>query len=152
VTDLFHSLEHWSVAHAIAGSTTLTGSLSAAHVIGFVLVMSGALVANLRALGVLFAGRGGAELATQANRVVLAGLAVSLVTGGLLFAPRATDASANGIFQLKMLLLVAAVLVHFAVGGVAARRGAGLRLAANAVALVAWLALAVTACAFILLE
>lgn len=148
-------LEHTSVAHSIAGSTALTGSLSAAHVIGFVVVMSGALVANLRALGVMFAGHAPAEISTQANRVILVGLAVSLVTGGLLFAARASDASANGIFQLKMLLLVVAVLVHFAVSGIA-RRGAGEGAAVartgHALSLVVWLALAVTACAFILLE
>ena len=152
---LFAWLEHTSAAAAIASSTTLTGSLSAIHVIGFVLVMSGALVANVRSLRVRIAGRDGAGIATQANRLMLVGLAVSLLTGGLLFAARATDASANGVFQLKMLLLVAAVVVHFAVSGIAregARGGAALARAGHALSLVVWLALAVTACAFILLE
>ena len=148
---LFLWLEHSSVSAAIASSTALTGSLSAVHIIGFVLVMSGALVANLRALGVLFAGRAGTDIAAQANRVVLIGLAVSVATGAFLFAARATDASANGVFQLKMLLLVVAVLVHFAVAR-GAREGTALARAAHALSLAVWLGLAVTACAFILLE
>ena len=78
---LFAWLEHTSAAAAIASSTTLTGSLSAIHVIGFVLVMSGALVANVRSLRVRIAGRDGAGIATQANRLMLVGLAVSLLTG-----------------------------------------------------------------------
>jgi hypothetical protein len=72
------------------------------------------------------------------------GLAISVTTGVLLFAARATDVSANATFQLKMLLLLVAVVCHFAVAP-RARAGA-------VVSLAAWLALAVTACAFILLE
>ena len=149
---LFHWLEHSSVSAAIASSTTLTGSLSAVHVIGFVLVTSGALVANARALGLLLSEHNLATVGSQANRVVVVGLTVSLVTGALLFSARATDASANPVFQLKMGLVLAAVLVHFGVAR--GLRDAGVVLAAvgHAVALFVWLALAVIACAFILLE
>jgi hypothetical protein len=150
----FTWLQGTSGAAAIAGSTALTGSLSALHVVGFTLVMGGALVANLRALGVLLAGRPAVELIAPANRIVLLGLATSLVTGALLFAGRATEVSGNGTFQLKMLLLVTATLVHFAVNRTAL--GSGIRgalgRAAHALSLALWLGLAVTACAFILLE
>jgi hypothetical protein len=142
-------LQSTSIATAIGGSTALTGSLSAVHVVGFMLVMGGALVANLRGLHVLLAGRPAAELAGPANRVIVLGLLVSVVTGALLFSARATDVGANGTFQLKMLLLVAAALAYF----VANRAAAGpFARAGHGVSLALWLGLAVTACAFILLE
>ena len=63
--------------------------------------------------------------------------------------------SANGTFQLKMLLLIAAAIFHFAMQrGVLAQQSTGVRQAraAGAVGLSLWMGLAVTACAFILLE
>jgi hypothetical protein len=144
-------LEATGIATTIASSTTLTGSLSAAHVVGFTLVMSGALVANLQSLGALFSEQQTLDLARSANRVVLSGLAVSLLTGALLFSARATDVSGNGTFRLKMLLLIAAVLFHFTARRRAVAHAKRAR-AASAVSIALWLALALTACAFILLE
>jgi hypothetical protein len=80
------------------------------------------------------------------------GLAISVSTGLLLFAARATEVSMNGTFRLKMLLLVLAAFVHFVVQPSVAA-GAPQRVrAASAIGLALWLGLAVTACAFILLE
>jgi hypothetical protein len=148
---LFSWLEATGMATTIASSTTLTGALSAVHVVGFTLVMGGALVANLQSFGALFPRPQAIGFEASANRIILAGLAISLLTGTLLFSARATDVSANGTFQLKMLLLIAAALFHFAVRRRAAAR-AGRARAVSAVGLALWLGLAVTACAFILLE
>jgi hypothetical protein len=147
-------LESTGIATSVASSATLTASLSAVHVIGFTLVTGGALVANLRSLGALFRERNAVDVAGPANRAILLGLAISVSTGLLLFSARATEASANGTFRLKMFLLVAAVLFHFVLQPRAAARGDGLQRtrAASAIGLTLWLALAVTACAFILLE
>jgi hypothetical protein len=132
----------------------LTASLSATHVVGFTLVMSGALVANLRPLGVLLARRPALDIVSSANRVILLGLAISIVTGALLFSARATEASANGTFRLKMALLLFAALFHFTVQHrLSAPLGAmQTARAISAISLSLWLGLAVTACAFILLE
>jgi len=151
---LFAWLQNTSAAEAIGGSTLLTGSLSAVHVVGFMLVTGAALVTNLRALGVLLPTPQRDDFAAQANRVILLGLALSVLTGALLFSARATEVSTNGIFQLKMSLLLAAVLVHFVVTRnvrTGAARGP-LTRAAHALSLALWLGLAATACAFILLE
>jgi hypothetical protein len=148
---LFVWLEATGIARAIAGSTMLTGSLSAVHVVGFTLVMGGALVANVQSIGALFSPREAIDLDRSASRIILTGLAISLVTGVLLFTARATDVSSNGIFQLKMLLLIAAALFHFTVRRRVAVHAKPAR-AAGALSLALWLALAVTACAFILLE
>ena len=146
--DLFSWIESTNLARTVASSAGLTASLSAIHLIGFTLVTSGALVANLRALGALFTARPIADVVRPANSVILTGLAISASTGGLLFATRATEVSSNGIFQMKMLLLVAAAALHFAIY----RRPVGYAPAAAALGLSLWLGLAVTACAFILLE
>lgn len=148
-------IEATSAARAVAESATLTAWLSAAHVVGFAVVGGSALVANLRGLGVVFPRSATADIVGPANRAILLGLAISVATGALLFAARATDAGANGTFQLKMLLLLLAAACQFAFfGGRSAleRRSAGATRAASAITLGLWLGLALAACAFILLE
>ncbi len=151
----FAWLETTGIARATAGSLTLTASLSAMHLIGFTLVTGSALLANLKRLGALLPQCSVAEVLRPANRAIVVGLAISVTTGALLFAARATVVSANGTFQLKMLLLLAAAAFHFVVGRndyVQGSRVAPRARAGAAVSLSLWFALAVTACAFILLE
>jgi uncharacterized protein YacL len=155
VDSLFAWIETTSAARATAESLALTAALSAIHVLGFTLVMGSALLANLKRLGALLPQCSVAEVLRPANRAILVGLAISVTTGALLFAARATAVSANGTFQLKMLLLLAAAAFHFAVGRndyVQGSRVAPRARAGAAVSLALWFALAVTACAFILLE
>ena len=147
-------LEGTRMAITVRDSLMLTGALSAVHLVGFTLTTGGALVANLNLLGVLFPGRPAIEVTRPASRGIAVGLTISALTGLLLFAPRATVASVNGIFQTKMLLLVAAVLFHALVHqrvavstvSASARRGTG------AIGLLLWTSLALAGCAYILLE
>ena len=153
--ELFGWIEASSIGRTIAQSLMLTASLSAVHVLGFTLATGGALVANLSRLGLVFAQRPIPQTTGPAGRIMLLGLAISIVTGALLFSARAASAAANGIFQIKMLLLVAAVTFHFAAqrwADTRPRNGAKLAAAAGALSLTLWTALAVAACAFILLE
>ena len=148
-------IEATSVARAVAESLTLTAVLSAVHVLGFTLVTGGALVCNLRLVGALFAQQPLVDVVRPTSRAILVGLAISVGTGALLFSARAVDVSANGAFRLKMALLVLSAAFQFAVNRklradvvVTVRRAR----AVGAVGLLLWVALAVTACAFILLE
>lgn len=147
-------LEATRVAMTVRDSLMLTGALSAVHLVGFTLTTGGALVANLNLLGVLFHDRPPIEVTRPASRGIALGLAISALTGALLFAPRATVASVNGIFQVKMLLLVGAVLFHALVHQRVARSSvsASARRGAGAVGLLLWTGLALAGCAFILLE
>jgi hypothetical protein len=151
---LFAWIETTAVARTIASSRTLTASLSAMHVLGFTLIMGSALLANLTRLGALFPRTPSSAVLRPANRAISIGLAISITTGALLFAARATEVSANGTFQLKMLLLLAAAATHFVVGADRTSGSAATlpKRAAAAASLSLWIALAVTACAFILLE
>ena len=147
-------LEGTGVAATVRESLLLTGALSAVHLVGFTLVTGGALVANLNLLGLLFRGRPAIEVTRPATRGIAVGLAISALTGLLLFGPRATAASANSIFQTKMALLVAAVAIHLTVHQRVARNaGADVtRRVTGAIGLLLWLGLALAGCAFILLE
>ena len=147
-------LEGTRMAIAVRDSLMLTGALSAVHLVGFTLTTGGALVANLNLLGLLFPDRPPLEVTRPASRGIALGLTISALTGVLLFAPRATVASVNGIFQMKMLLLVAAVVFHSLVHQRVARTAtsSSMRRGTGAVGLVLWVGLALAGCAYILLE
>jgi hypothetical protein len=134
-----------AVASAVGNSPTVTAVLSAFHALGFTFVMGGALFANLGKLGVLFPSRPVHEVAGPGSRLIALGLVLSLPTGLLLFGPRALVAAHNSTFQLKLLLIVVASAVQFGLLRRATR-------AVGAIGLTLWAALALTACAFILLE
>ena len=152
---LFGWLQNTAVAAAVRDSILLTGSLSAVHLLGFTLVTGGAFVSNLRLLGILLPGRPVVEVSRPATRGIALGLVLSIATGVLLFAPRATVAGANRIFQIKMLLLASAAVFHFTVHRGVSHRPAASRLmlrTTGAVGFLLWTGLALAGCAFILLE
>lgn len=144
------------MAITVRDSLMLTGALSSVHLLGFTLTTGGALVANLNLLGILLRDRPPIAVSRPATRGILVGLTISLLTGALLFAPRATAASVNGIFQAKMALLIAASAFHLTVHQRVARREGGgsvpLRRLTAGVGLLLWIGLALAGCAFILLE
>ena len=143
------------LATTVKESLLLTGALSAVHLLGFTLVTGGALVSNLRLLGALLPRYPVVEVSRPASRGIAVGLALSVTTGLRLFAPRAMVASANKTFQLKMLLLVGAAAFHLTLHRGVARQPsatAGLQRLIGGVGLALWLGLALTGCAFILLE
>jgi uncharacterized protein DUF6644 len=147
-------LESTDVARTVSGSLSLTASLSAAHLIGFTVVSGGAFVMHLRLAGAMLRRTSVLDVARPAGRLIALGLTVSAVTGALLFAGRASEIAANGIFQTKMSLIVVAVAWQLVVQRrltQTVRSGETTR-ALGIIGLALWLGLAVTACAFILLE
>lgn len=152
---MLETLELSWVARAIGGSQMLTASLSAMHLLGFTLVMGSALVSNLRLLGRLLPGHAATEVTGPAARALFVGVLISATSGLLLFAPRATGAAANSTFRVKLALIVAAALFHFAVQSRVARRAheaPGAARVAGALGLALWAGVALAACAFILIE
>jgi len=152
---LFVWLESTVLARSVGESLMFTASLSAVHLLGFTLVMGSALLVNLRLLDVLLPQRTLTEVTRPASRAIALGLAISLATGVLLFSARAISAAENSTFQLKMLLLLAAVVFHFIIQSRVTRRPQSgvLALRMTAVSgLTLWMGLAVTACWYILFE
>ena len=139
------------IATTIGQSTLLTGFLSAIHLLGLTLLVGGALVSGLRMLGIILTDRPTSDVAPGPVRGMFAGLVISVGSGLLLFAPRASAAAENSFFQVKMLLLCAAVAFHFAVYRGASRRSDDAKLTGG-VGLILWFGVAVAGCAFILLE
>jgi hypothetical protein len=119
------------------------------------LVVGGAVVSSLRLLGVILRRQPLRDTVVATDRGMAAGLALSVVTGILLFSPRATEIVENELFQLKMSVLVAAAVFHLAVRLPITRRpspgSVPLKIVGGA-GLILWVGLAVAACAFILLE
>lgn len=151
----FTWLQTTRVAATVGDSNLLMGALSATHLVGFTLITGGALVSNLRMLGVLLSGQPVLDITRPASRGIAVGLVISVVTGVMLFSPRATTASRNGIFQIKMLCLIAAAVFQYSLHRTVTRRSAaspGLLRATGAVGLSLWLGVALAGCAFILLE
>lgn len=153
-TSFLESIQASSVATTIENSLLLTAGLSATHLIGFTLLMGGAFVSHLRLMGLLLARQPLPEVAIATGRGIRIGLAISVVTGLLLVAPRAVAAAANGFFQIKMACLVAAAGVHFALFNrvTAPTSGAWSQQTTGAVGLTLWSGVALAGCAFILLE
>jgi hypothetical protein len=139
------------VAATIGQSSLLTGFLSGLHLLGLTLVVGGALVSGLRRLGLVLGDRPVAEVTRPISRGMSIGLAVSVATGLLLFAPRASTAARNSIFQSKMLLLLTAAVFQFAVAHRLDARPPLLKLTGSA-QLALWFSVAAAGCAFILLE
>jgi hypothetical protein len=151
----FAWLESTGIARTVSGSLGLTASLSAVHLLGFTLVAGGAFVMHLRLVGAMLQRTALLDVARPAGRLIALGLTVSVVTGALLFAARASSIAANGFFQTKIALLVLAVTWQMIVQHRLARttnHSPRSARALGALGLALWLGLAVTACAFILLE
>jgi Family of unknown function (DUF6644) len=152
---LFARIEASGIATTIGTSVLLTGVLSGLHLIGLTLLVGAVIVSTLRLFGVVLAGQPVAEVTVAARRAIVLALGVNVTTGLLLLSPRISTASQNYIFQLKMLLLGAAAVFHFACyRGVASGR-IGTRLSprgAGAIGLMLWSGVVLAGCAFILIE
>ena len=123
--------------------------------LGYALVMGGALVANLKLLGLIVPSVPVNAVVGPASRGITCGLIISIVTGILLVSWKAVAAFGNEIFLIKMLLLLVAALLHFTwqarVARSASAGGGALKLAGS-IGLLLWLGLAVAAAAYILFE
>lgn len=148
-------LETNRVAAAVSQSTMLIATLSAIHLLGLTVIVGGAFVSSLRLMGLVLPDRPLADVASTVTRGMMFGLALSVTTGLLMFAPRASRAVENSFFQTKMLLLLLAIVFHFSVVRGIVRRGSGrssmLKLT-GALALALWFGVAAAGCAYILLE
>ena len=148
-------LQTTRIATTIGESTLLIGFVSAIHLLGMTLLVGGALVSSLRMLGAILTEHPVMDVTSAPGRGMIVGLTISVTSGLLLFAPRAPAAAENSFFQLKMLLLFAAAMFHFAVyRGVSRRPDTKPSVArfTGGLGLALWVGVAVAGCAFILLE
>jgi len=154
LTGIAQALQASSIAVTINQSRYILGGLSGLHLIGFALVIGTAILANGRLAGLILRHQALLDVLRPARRVLTIGLTLSVVTGFLMFAPRAQSALENWIFLLKMALLATAwgfQIAVFSAAGRLASGGASGRVV-GVLGLCLWLGAALAACAFILLE
>jgi hypothetical protein len=155
INELASFLETTSVAAAIRQSVPLTGFLSGLHLIGMTLIGASALVSGLRTTRAAFADFPFSDVMRMTRRGIAIGVTISIVSGVLLFAPRASTAIGSGYFQIKMLLLAGALTFHFTIYQLLVGRGDGTAVAtrvSGAVGAALWLAVILAGCSYILLE
>jgi hypothetical protein len=143
------------IATTIGESSQLTGFISGIHLLGMTLLVGAALVSSFRMAGIILTDRPMTDVTSGPVRGMLVGLAISVGSGLLLFAPRAAAAADNSFFQVKMTLLCAAAVFHFAVyRGISRRTDAESSVVklTGGIGLILWLGVAVAGCAFILFE
>jgi hypothetical protein len=143
------------LAVTISDSLVLTAVLSSIHLVGLTLLVGSVLFSSLRLLGLVFPDRAVSEVTARTGAAIVLGLSISVTSGLLLLAPRASASFDNGFFQFKMASLLTAVVFHVGLYRRVVRRAEAprpvLRLT-GALGLLLWFAVAVAGCAFILLE
>jgi len=111
------------------------------HQLGMVIFVGTIVIVSLRLLGLLMARRPVSEVTRQVRWGMMAGLGSLLVTGPLVFVAESERWYTNGPFQLKMAVLLTALLFHFTVFRSVTRRddsGRWVHACTGAAALVLW--------------
>ncbi|HZB12732.1 MAG TPA: DUF6644 family protein [Chryseolinea sp.] len=106
--DVFEWLEHSSLAVYIRQSPLLFPTIEIVHIVGFVVLVGSAFLFDLRLLGVARK----IAVVDVANYVLpwsRRSLSIVVPTGFLLFISQAKALSANGVFGLKLILIIIAI-------------------------------------------
>ena len=107
------AIQNSAVAHAVSKTNHMVGAgLQIVHVLGFILLLSSIVLISLRLLGLAFAQQPISKVGRDATRLIWIGLALTVASGTLMFVSSPRMYYYNPAFELKMLLLVAAVLVQ----------------------------------------
>ena len=106
----------WSwLGTLVADSTWLPAALQAAHLLGMCLFGGALLTVDLRMLGVGLRGQRIDTLATQLRPWLLAGLAILILTGLVIFPHQAVRYYYNTSFWVKMVALVIGLVFMFTI-------------------------------------
>jgi hypothetical protein len=90
-------------------------AIEAVHIVALALLFGAILMLNLRLMGLILTNKPMSQLARDLSPWVLCSLIIILATGTLLFASEALKAYASVPFQVKIVLLFAAMLFHYSV-------------------------------------
>jgi hypothetical protein len=127
-------------ANAMNGPEWAFPVVQSLHFMGFALSIGTIAIVDLRLLGIGMRRQQASELAADLNRWTIAGIAIMLITGPLMFSADAVRYHVNASFEFKMYCLTAALLFHFTVHRWALRPDASPVLAklAGALSLLLW--------------
>src|SRR5215472_9547087 len=111
----FQWCESSGVGEAIRNSSWLFPVIESVHLLGLAVIGGAVLVVDLRLLGFGLRRQPVAPLASDAQRWLVASLAVMLITGTLLFTSEAIKCYYHIAFWVKMTSLLAAIVFTFTV-------------------------------------
>lgn len=134
-------LQGTPLAHLISKSHHLVGAgLQVLHIAGFVSLLAAVVLLALRGFGLVFPGLPAERLKREMARFLWAGLALTIASGLLMFITAPLLYFNNRAFDVKMGLLVVAIVVQLLLFRYARTTGSGRRAAvfAATVSLVLW--------------
>jgi hypothetical protein len=135
--DVLDWIQSARLSHWISKSNhLLIAGFQVIHVMGFILLLASLVLISLRLLGLSFKQQTVPQVAKEATRLIWVGLAMAVATGVLMFIGSPRHYFYNPAFDVKMLLLLLAVIVQALLfGQVAASETQKPWLARTAVAL-----------------
>jgi hypothetical protein len=104
-----------SFAVWLGSSTWRIAGLLSVHLFGLTLLLGSVLITSLNLLGLFQRYKPASRLRGEVRPVLLTGLALSMVTGALIFTGGAQPYYEGYWFRLKMVLLAITLLFHFTV-------------------------------------
>jgi uncharacterized membrane protein len=142
LTSFFKWLTTSALANAMNNHEWAFPVVQSLHFIGFALSIGTIAIVDFRLLGLGMRRQQAAEIAADLKPWTLAGLAVMLITGPLMFSTDAVTYHYNPSFQFKMSCLMLALLFHFTLHRRAIRSDVSPNAArlAGAVSLLLWTA------------
>ncbi len=107
-------IEQTSLSQAIQVTSWSVPAVQTVHILAIAAVMAAVLMLNLRLLGIIGRDRPLAEVSARFRPVIWWTLPILLVSGAVLIIGEPVRSLENPIFQLKMTLLVAVIIVTLA--------------------------------------
>jgi hypothetical protein len=112
-TEVLTAIAHFPLSRAIAKSDHLvTAGLQVVHVLGFLLLLASLTLISLRLLGLALVRQTVPQVAAETSRLLWLGVILAISTGILMFLSGPSHYYFNRAFEIKMLLLFAALVVH----------------------------------------
>jgi hypothetical protein len=110
----YETLQGSTVGHLISGSNHLVGAaVQVVHIVGIVLLLTAVLLVALRLLGLGLREQSLQEVEQLARPFLWAGLAATIISGTLFFISTAVIYATKEALQIKIVLLLLALLLQF---------------------------------------
>ena len=111
---IFKELQNSSLSQTISQLDSITGAFAQLfHIAGFLLILTGVLLVNLRLVGLGLNRQSIPSLAKATKPLIIYGLLLLVFSGLFTFLPSATLYYPNPAFWLKFILLGFALLIQF---------------------------------------
>jgi hypothetical protein len=124
---VLNALTALGIMTGVARSATVYATVSASHVLGIALLLGPILLVNLRLVGLL--GTLDHKAFGILRRTAMVGVALSMLTGLLLFSAKPADYAANAVVWTKLAVIAAAILHALAFERAARRHGTAVLMA-----------------------